>query len=75
MLAAMVFVMAVAALCMQMFRAEDRALRLWALLSPLLLYALPAMALVAALAVLFETLPVLRGGVGNVVWFFVRTGC
>jgi hypothetical protein len=73
-LAAMVFVMAAAALCMQMFRAEDRALHLGALLSPLLLYALPAMAFVAALAVLFETLPVLRGGVGNVVWFFLWTG-
>lgn len=70
-LAAMVAVMAVAALCMQMLRAEDRTLHLWPLLSPLLLYALPAMAFVAALAVLFETLPVLRGGVGNVLWFFL----
>ena len=32
---------------------------------------LPSMALTAALAVLFETLPVLRGGIGNVAWFFV----
>ncbi|MFZ0275170.1 MAG: hypothetical protein WB524_09275 [Acidobacteriaceae bacterium] len=70
-LAAMVLVMAAAALCMQMFRAEDRTLHLWTLLSPLLLYALPAMAFVAALAVLFETLPLLRGGLGNVVWFFL----
>lgn len=73
-LAAMVAVMAAAALCMQLIRAEDRTLHLWTLLSPLLMYALPAMAFVAALAVLFETLPVLRGGVGNVVWFFVWTG-
>ena len=27
----------------------------------------------ASLAVLFETLPVLRGGVGNVIWFFLWT--
>ena len=73
-LASMVFVMAVAALCMQLIRAEDRTLHLWTLLSPLLLYALPSMAFVAALAVLFETLPVLRGGVGNVIWFFLWTG-
>ena len=73
-LAAMVVVMAAAALCMQWLRAEDRTLHLWPLLSPLLLIALPAMALVAALAVLFETLPVLHGGVGNVAWFFLWTG-
>jgi hypothetical protein len=72
-LASMVLVMAVAALCMQLGRAEDRTLHLWPLFAPLLLYALPAMAFVAALAVLFETLPVLRGGVGNVIWFFVWT--
>ena len=73
-LAAMVTVMGVAALAMQLVRAEDRTLHVWTLLSPLLLYALPAMAFVAALAVLFETLPLLRGGVGNVVWFFLWTG-
>jgi hypothetical protein len=70
-LAAMVLVMCAAALAMQMIRAEDRTLHLWSLLSPLLLYALPAMAFVAALAVLFETLPILRSGMGNVIWFFV----
>jgi hypothetical protein len=73
-LGAMVLVMGAAALCMQLFRAEDRTLHLWALLSPLLLYALPAMAFVAALAVLFETLPVLRSGLGNVIWFFLWIG-
>jgi hypothetical protein len=73
-LAAMVAVMGGAALAMQLLRAEDRTLHLWTLLSPLLLYALPAMAFVAAMAVLFETLPVLRGGVGNVAWFFLWMG-
>ena len=73
-LAAMVAVMGAAALAMLLMRGEDRTLHLWTLLSPLLLCALPAMAFVAALAVLFETLPVLRGGVGNVVWFFVWIG-
>jgi hypothetical protein len=70
-LASMVAVMAVAAICMQMARGEDRVVHLWPLLNPLLLYALPAMAFVAATAVLFETVPVLRGGVGNVIWFAV----
>ena len=69
-LSSMVAVMAVAAVLMQLLRGEDRVVHLWALLGPLVLIALPVMAFVAALAVLFETLPVLRGGVGNVVWFF-----
>jgi hypothetical protein len=70
-LAAMVLVMGLAALCMQLLRAEDPHVNLWALFSPLLLFALPATAFTAALAVLFETLPVLRGGVGNVIYFFL----
>ncbi|KPC91508.1 hypothetical protein ADL27_29960, partial [Streptomyces sp. NRRL F-6602] len=40
-------------------------------LKPFLVLALPLLALTAAAAVLFETVPVLRGGVGNVIWFFV----
>lgn len=72
-LASMVLVMGLAALCMQFLRAEDPHVNLWALFSPLLLFAMPAMAFTAALAVLFETLPVLRGGVGNVIYFFVWT--
>ncbi len=73
-LASMVGVMAVAALLMQLVRGEDRVVNLGPLLSPLVLYALPAMAFVAALAVLWETVPVLRGGLGNVVYFFAWTG-
>lgn len=46
-------------------------LDLWALISPLLFIALPCMGIVAALAVLFETIGWLRGGLGNVVYFFL----
>ena len=46
-------------------------LNLWAIAAPLLLLALPCMGLIAALAVLFETISWLRGGFGNVVYFFV----
>jgi hypothetical protein len=70
-LASMVLILAVAAVVMQTFLREDPRLDLFALLSPFVIIALPAMLLTAAVAVLFETLPVLRGGVGNVVWFFV----
>ena len=46
-------------------------LDLWALVAPLVVIALPCMALVAALAVLFESIGWLRGGFGNVVYFFL----
>jgi len=72
-LASMVAVMAVAAILMQWLKAEDPHVDLWALLAPFLLFAAPAMAFTAALAVLFETLPVLRGGAGNVAYFFLWT--
>jgi len=69
-LGAIVAVLAISALAMQFVAAEDPRIDLWALLSPFLLLALPAMALVAALALCSEMLPGLRGGAGNVLWFF-----
>lgn len=70
-LASMLGVLALAAIAMQFLVAEDRAFHAWALLSPFLLLSLPALALTAALAVVFETVPLLRGGFGNVAWFFL----
>jgi len=43
------------------------------MLAPFLLIALPAMAVIASLAVLFETIRPLSGGLGNVLWFFLWT--
>jgi hypothetical protein len=70
-LSSMVAVLAIAALVMQFWAAEDSRIDLWALLSPFLLLALPAVALTAVSALWFEMLPLLRGGFGNVAWFFV----
>lgn len=72
-LAAMLGVLAVFAVVTQWVAGEDSSIHLWPLLSPFLLLALPVMALVAALTVLFETIPFLRGGLGNVAWFFLWT--
>ncbi len=69
-LTAQVGILALASLVMKFVVSEDPRLDLWALLSPFLLLALPAIALTGALALLFETLPVLRGGIGNVLWVF-----
>ena len=54
-------------------RAEAHSFSLWKLWDPFIFLALPAMFLTASVAVLFETLPVLRGGVGNVIYFFLWT--
>jgi hypothetical protein len=72
-LACMVLVLMAAALAMQWVRPEVRPISLWQLWSPFLLIALPAMFITGSVALLFETLPVLRGGAGNVIYFFVWT--
>jgi hypothetical protein len=72
-LATMVGALVAAALAMQIIRGEVLRVELWVLLSPFLLIALPVMAVVAALAVLFDTIPWLRGGVGNVAVFALWT--
>lgn len=73
-LVAMIAVLAAMGPVAQWMAGEDTHIGLWPLLAPFLFLSLPAMAVVAACAVLFETLPVLRGGFGNVVWFFAWTG-
>lgn len=70
-LAFMVVVLMFAAVAMQFWHAEIRELSIWNLCSPFLLLALPAMAMTSAIAVLFEMLPLLSGGFGNVAYFFV----
>lgn len=72
-LAAMLGVLAAFAVITQWVAGEDARVQLWPLLAPFLLLSLPVMAVVAALTVLFETIPGLRGGLGNVAWFFLWT--
>ncbi|MET8627666.1 hypothetical protein ABZW30_28635 [Kitasatospora sp. NPDC004669] len=68
-LASMTGVLAVTALVMQLARGENRSVDPVALVEPFVLLSLPLMALTAAAAILFETVPLLRAGFGNVVWF------
>jgi hypothetical protein len=72
-LGCMVAVLMAAAIAMQWLRPEARPISLWQLWSPFPLIALPSMFVTASLAVLFEAVPGLRGGLGNVVYFFVWT--
>jgi hypothetical protein len=63
-------VLALASIVMQFVVAEGPHFDFWALLSPFLLMALPTIVLTGALAVFFEAVPILRSGIGNVVWVF-----
>lgn len=70
-LGVIVAILALSGIVMQSLQGEDPHIALWKLLAPFLLLALPAMAVVAAVAVLFETISLLRGGFGNIAYFFL----
>ncbi len=72
-LSLMIVILALSAIVMQLVRGEDTHIQLGKLLAPFLFLAIPVMAVVAAMAVLFETIPFLRGGAGNVAYFFLWT--
>jgi ABC-type transport system involved in multi-copper enzyme maturation permease subunit len=66
----LVLILAIAATVIVLLKSKA-ALDLGALLIPFLAVALPYMALIAALAVVFDTVPWLRGTVGNAVYLFL----
>lgn len=72
-LACMVGILMLAAVAMQAMLAEAHSFSLWKLWSPFVFIALPTMLLTGSLALLFETIPLLRGGVGNIAYFFLWT--
>jgi ABC-type Na+ efflux pump permease subunit len=72
-LMAMVVVLALAGIAIQLLHGESLRIELPVFLAPFVLVVFPMMALVAALAVLFETIPFLSGGFGNIVYFFAMT--
>jgi hypothetical protein len=70
-LAATAGVAMLSAMGIQLIRGEALKISLFGYLLPYLLLTLPMMALVAAVAVLFESIRWLRRGFGNVVFFFL----
>ncbi len=61
----------VAALIQQQVLGEDRRVDLWATASPFIAIAGPMALTVSAAAVLFDCIRPLRGGLGNIAWFFL----
>jgi len=72
-LATLLALLAVGAMGMQLLRGEDRHIDLIALFAPFAIVTLPVLAVAAATAVLFESTPWLRGGLGNVAYVFLFT--
>ena len=70
-LASILSILTVMALVMQLVRAEDLNIQPGALIAPIWLMGLPVLAIWSAFAVAFESIPLLRGGFGNVVAFFL----
>jgi hypothetical protein len=67
-LSVMILILAAEAIVIQWTRGP---VHLFDLLSPVLIFGLCSVSMTAALAVLFETIPGLRGGAGNIVYFFL----
>jgi len=70
----MASVLFVAAVVIQLVRSGLGPLSPLDYLLPFVLVVVPALALTAALAILFETLPGLRSAFGNVLWMFLFAG-
>jgi hypothetical protein len=63
--------LALSAVVMQLLAPGEVGFDLWALLAPFLFFCFPVITLVAAAAVLFESVRFLSGAVGNVLYFFI----
>lgn len=68
-LCALVIVLAIVTVLIQAFRLDP--VNLSVLISPFLWLTVPFMALVAAVAVLFESLPIVKGSLSNLIYFFL----
>ncbi len=66
----MIIILVVFGLIIQLINGESNQLNLGAYLSPFVFIVTPLMAVVAAVAVLFEAIPFLSGGFGNLIYFF-----
>jgi hypothetical protein len=73
-LGSMGVILCITAIVMQFVRGESYALHLEQIVIPFVLVVFPLMAMIAAIAVFFEMVPWLRGGFGNVIYFFAWTG-
>ncbi|MCP4140474.1 MAG: hypothetical protein GY755_09325 [Chloroflexi bacterium] len=68
---AMLLILAIASIGIQLLAGENTNIDLIALFAPFLFVTIPLLAFVSAIAVLFETIGFLQGGLGNIIYFFL----
>lgn len=73
-LGSMTVILFIVAVVMQFVRGESAALDLSQIGLPFAIVVFPSIAVTAAIALFFEVVPWLRGGLGNVVYFFAWIG-
>ena len=69
-----VLVMLLNIVLIQVYYGESYQVNFWSLVWPQLVFVLPMLLAVASIAIMFESIKWLKGGVGNVVYFFLWTG-
>lgn len=70
-LVCIVFIMLLSIILIQLYYGESYQINLWALAWPQLAFVMPMLLAVASLAIMFESIKWLKGGVENVVYFFL----
>lgn len=73
-LVSIVLVMLLSSIVVQLYYGESYQINLWALSWPQLVFVLPMLLAIAAIAIMFESIKWLKGGLGNVVYFFLWVG-
>lgn len=73
-LISIVLVMLISCLGIQIYYGESYQINLWALAWPQLVFVLPMLLAIAAIAIMFESIKWLKGGLGNVIYFFLWIG-
>lgn len=73
-LLSIVLVMLLSSIVIQIYYAESYHIDLWALAWPQLVFVLPLLLAIAAVAIMFESITWLKGGLGNVLYFFLWIG-
>ncbi len=73
-LISIICVMVVGSIAIQLYYGESYEIDLWLLIWPQLIFVLPMLFVIASIALMFETVKWLRGGWGNLIYFFLWNG-
>ncbi|WP_405631112.1 hypothetical protein [Pseudoalteromonas sp. Ld20] len=73
-LLSIVLAMLLSSVLIQLYYGESYQIDMWALVWPQLVFVLPLLLAIASIAILFESITWLKGGFGNVAYFFLWIG-